>query len=52
MRSDYLVVDLFCGGGGFSRGFEDVGFTTVLAIDNNRAAARTLAGFVLSILLS
>ncbi len=44
MRNGYSVVDLFCGGGGFSRGFEDAGLTTVLAIDNNRAAARTFAG--------
>ncbi len=41
MRKGPLLIDLFCGGGGFSRGFEAVGFTTVLAIDNDRAPART-----------
>ncbi len=28
------VIDLFCGCGGFSRGFEDAGFEVVLAIDS------------------
>lgn len=37
----YRVVDLFCGGGGFSRGFERTGFEIVFGIDNLKAAART-----------
>ncbi len=38
----FLVVDLFSGAGGFSRGFEDSGFfVTVFAIDCDRAAARS-----------
>ena len=41
MRKGSSVVDLFCGAGGFSRGFEDAGFTTVLAIDNCRSPARS-----------
>ncbi len=41
MRKGNLVVDLFCGAGGFSRGFEDSGFTTILAIDSCRSPARS-----------
>ncbi len=38
----FLVVDLFSGAGGFSRGFEDSEFfITVLAIDCDRSAARS-----------
>ncbi len=37
----YNVVDLFCGAGGFSRGFQEVGFNIVLAIDNMEPIART-----------
>ena len=37
----YQVVDLFCGGGGFSRGFHDAGFEVTLGIDNLKSAART-----------
>lgn len=41
-KKAFRVVDLFCGGGGFSRGFHDTGlFKTVLAIDNLPAAAKT-----------
>jgi len=37
-----LVVDLFSGAGGFSRGFEDSGFfVTIIAVDCDRAAARS-----------
>ncbi len=35
------IIDLFCGCGGFSRGFEDAGFHTVLAIDNWKDAIIT-----------
>ena len=41
MRKEPLLVDLFSGAGGFARGFEEAGFTTVLAIDNDRAASRS-----------
>jgi len=36
-----LVVDLFSGAGGFSRGFEDAGFRTVVAVDCDDAASRS-----------
>lgn len=43
-RMDLRVVDLFCGGGGLSLGFEkpisDVGFNTVMGLDNDPAAIR------------
>ncbi|MCX8196150.1 MAG: DNA cytosine methyltransferase [Acidilobaceae archaeon] len=41
MRGKYIVVDLFAGGGGFSRGFEEAGFVTVAAVDNYPPAAKT-----------
>ncbi len=44
MKKNYSVVDLFSGGGGFSRGFHELGFSILLAVDNNRAAARTYVG--------
>jgi len=37
----YRVVDLFCGAGGFSRGFELEGFEIVCGLDNFTPAART-----------
>lgn len=41
MRKSYTVVDLFAGGGGFSRGFEEAGFVTLVAVDNYPPAAKT-----------
>ncbi|MEL9997754.1 MAG: DNA cytosine methyltransferase [Sulfolobales archaeon] len=41
MKRRPLLVDLFCGAGGFSRGFYDLGFKIVLGVDSDRAAART-----------
>ena len=35
------VVDLFCGAGGFSEGFRQIGFQIVFAIDNNENACKT-----------
>ena len=35
------IVDLFCGCGGFSKGFEDAGYTVELAIDNWKDAIET-----------
>jgi DNA (cytosine-5)-methyltransferase 1 len=41
-REKYRVVDLFCGAGGFSRGFHDSGvFVTVLGIDSQPSVAKT-----------
>ncbi len=37
----YRVADLFCGAGGFSRGFKEAGFIISIGIDNLPAAART-----------
>ncbi|MEL9940314.1 MAG: DNA cytosine methyltransferase [Ignisphaera sp.] len=34
------VIDLFCGAGGFSRGFKEAGFNIVLAIDNDPACGK------------
>jgi len=41
MRKSYVLVDLFSGGGGFARGFEEEGFRGVLAVDNYPPAAKT-----------
>lgn len=35
------VVDLFCGCGGLSKGFEDAGFNVVLGVDNDEPALET-----------
>ena len=35
------IIDLFCGCGGFSKGFEDAGFEVALAIDNWNDAIET-----------
>jgi len=39
---NYVVVDLFAGAGGFSRGFLDAGFDVALGveIDSNAASSR------------
>jgi len=37
----YNVIDLFCGAGGFSKGFQDIGFNIVLGIDNFEPVAKT-----------
>lgn len=39
--STFTVLDLFCGAGGLSLGLSRVGLTTILAIDNNKAALQT-----------
>ena len=38
---NYNLIDLFCGAGGFSLGFEMAGFKTKLAIDNWKPAIDT-----------
>jgi len=48
MRRGILVVDIFSGAGGFGRGFYDVGFHVALAVDNDRACARTYAANIAS----
>ncbi|MCD6324233.1 MAG: DNA cytosine methyltransferase [Desulfurococcales archaeon] len=43
-KSSFLTVDLFSGAGGFSIGFEEAGFQIALAVDQDKAAAKTYAG--------
>jgi len=44
VRKNLSVVDLFAGGGGFSRGFIETDLNVVLAVDNDRSASRTFTG--------
>jgi DNA (cytosine-5)-methyltransferase 1 len=37
----FTVLDLFCGAGGLSLGLDRAGLTTILAVDNNKAALQT-----------
>lgn len=39
--ANLAVVSLFCGPGGFDLGFEQAGFSSILALDANRAACKT-----------
>lgn len=41
MNNKPLIIDLFCGAGGLSHGFESAGFETVLAIDHWDDAIKT-----------
>lgn len=41
MGKKYNVIDLFCGAGGLSYGFERAGFDVLLGIDNDAAALKT-----------
>ena len=41
MSKKVKLLDLFCGAGGFSRGFQQAGFTPVLGIDNDKSASRS-----------
>ena len=41
MRGGFTVVDLFSGGGGYARGFEEAGFKILVAVDNYPPAAKT-----------
>lgn len=44
MKSEkFTVLDLFCGAGGLSKGFEMAGFEILLGIDNDSAALETFA---------
>lgn len=44
MKKKLLLIDLFSGAGGFSRGFSPTFFRHVLAIDNDKAATRSFKG--------
>lgn len=41
MKQQLTCVDLFCGAGGFSRGFLDAGYNVVLGVDYDNAALET-----------
>lgn len=41
MEQNLTCVDLFCGAGGFSRGFLDAGYNVVLGVDYDDAALKT-----------
>ncbi len=41
MKPSPLVIDLFCGAGGFSRGFREAGYKIILGIDNDKNPARS-----------
>lgn len=41
MSVNPYLLDLFSGAGGFSRGFRDEGYSILLAIDNDKSAAKT-----------
>lgn len=42
-KKEYNVLDLFCGAGGLSRGFIDVGFSVKLGVDFDDMALKTFA---------
>lgn len=42
-KNNYKVLDLFCGCGGLSKGFEMAGYNIVLGVDFNEPALRTYA---------
>jgi DNA (cytosine-5)-methyltransferase 1 len=53
MSGGSSLLDLFSGAGGFSRGFVEEGFVTLLAIDNDKSAARTFtANFPSAVVLN
>lgn len=41
MKKSVNVLDLFCGAGGLSEGFQQAGFNVILGIDNDESALRT-----------
>jgi DNA (cytosine-5)-methyltransferase 1 len=41
MKTQFNVIDLFCGAGGLSYGFEMAGFNILLGIDNDQMALKT-----------
>ena len=43
MHEKLNVIDVFCGAGGFSYGFENVGYSVLLGIDAWKPAIRTFS---------
>ena len=41
MANSFNIIDLFCGVGGLSYGFERAGFKVLLGIDNDKKATET-----------
>lgn len=41
MKKKYNVIDLFCGCGGLSKGFEMAGYNIILGVDFNKPALET-----------
>ena len=41
MKKQYNIIDLFCGCGGLSKGFEEAGYKTLLGVDIEQAALNT-----------
>ena len=39
--SQYTIIDLFCGCGGLSKGFEEAGYKTLLGVDIEQSALNT-----------
>lgn len=40
-KKQYNIIDLFCGCGGLSKGFEEAGYKTLLGVDIEQAALNT-----------
>ena len=41
IKKQYNIIDLFCGCGGLSKGFEEAGYKTLLGVDIEQAALNT-----------
>lgn len=40
-KKSYNIIDLFCGCGGLSKGFEEAGYRTLLGVDIEQSALNT-----------